>query len=69
MSSDISSDLRINVRLSSEDAARDSLGLLAGFIGSGEGPGDLSTRYKQYLSESLETKIPLSVQEPRGSYR
>jgi hypothetical protein len=102
MSSDIASpDLRINVRLSGEDAtcfqellessgmsvsdllrvalreyhtaharpARDPLSLLAGFIGSGEGPKDLSTRYKQYLSESLETKIPLSVQEPRGSYR
>lgn len=48
---------------------RDPLTLLAGFIGSGEGPEDLSARYKDYLSESLENKIPLSVQEPRGTYR
>jgi len=95
------SDIRINARLSGDDAAcfqellessgmsasdllraalreyhaahvrspRDPLALLAGFIGSGEGPEDLSARYKDYLSESLEDKIPLSVQEPRGTYR
>ena len=28
------------------------------FIGSGEGPEDLSIRYKDYLSESLTNKIP-----------
>jgi hypothetical protein len=94
-------DVRINARLSGDDAARfqellessglsasdllraalreyhaahvrpprNPLALLAGFIGSGEGPEDLSVRYKDYLSESLEEKIPLSVQEPRGTYR
>jgi len=102
MPSDASpSDVRINARLSGDDAVRfqellensglsasdllraalreyhaiharsprDPLSLLAGFIGSGEGPKDLSVRYKDYLSESLENKIPLSVQEPRGTYR
>ncbi len=102
MSSDIfSSDVRINARLSGDDAAcfqelleksglsasdllraalreyhathvrpsRDPLALLAGFIGSGEGPEDLSARYKDYLTESLENKISRSVQEPRGTYR
>ncbi|MDR0563645.1 MAG: ribbon-helix-helix domain-containing protein [Azoarcus sp.] len=49
--------------------SRDSLALLTGYIGAGEGPEDLSARYKSYLTESLEEKIPLSVQEPRGSYR
>ncbi|MDR1710045.1 MAG: hypothetical protein LBS70_10045 [Candidatus Accumulibacter sp.] len=44
--------------------ARDSLGLLAAYIGAGEGPEDLSARYKSYLTEALEEKIPLSVQEP-----
>ena len=95
------SDVRINARLSGDDAARfqelleksglsasdllrtalreyhaahvrpsrDPLALLTGFIGSGEGPEDLSARYKDYLTESLENKIPLSVQEPRGTYR
>ena len=102
MSSDTSSsDVRINARLSGDDAARfqellessglsasdllraalreyhaahvrsprDPLTLLAGFIGSGEGSEDLSVRYKDYLSESLENKIPLSVQEPGATYR
>ncbi|MCL1825621.1 MAG: ribbon-helix-helix domain-containing protein [Betaproteobacteria bacterium] len=102
MSSDTSSsDVRINARLSGDDAARfqellessglsasdllraalreyhaaharssrDPLALLTGFIGSGEGPEDLSVRYKDYLSESLENKIPLSVQEPHATYR
>jgi len=95
------SDVRINARLSGDDAARfqelleksglsasdllraalreyhathvrpsrDPLALLAGFIGSGEGPEDLSARYKDYLTESLENKISRSVQEPRGTYR
>ncbi|GHT82981.1 hypothetical protein AGMMS49960_11090 [Betaproteobacteria bacterium] len=43
---------------------RDSVALLAGYIGSGEGPEDLSVRYKDYLTEALEEKIPLMVQEP-----
>ncbi|MDR2013463.1 MAG: ribbon-helix-helix protein, CopG family [Rhodanobacter sp.] len=35
----------------------------SGFIGGGEGPADLSERYKDYLSESLEHKYPMRVQE------
>lgn len=42
---------------------RDPLGLLAGYIGAGEGPQDLSARYKEYLAEALEHKLPLRVQE------
>ena len=67
MSSDTSpSDTHINARLSDDGAARfqellESSGL-KGFIGSGEGPEDLSVRYKDYLSESLESKISSSVQ-------
>lgn len=88
-------DIRINARLSGEDAVRfqellessgrsasdllrealreyhashlparrNPLELLAGFIASGEGPEDLSERYKSYLTESLEEKLPLRVQE------
>jgi hypothetical protein len=41
------------------DAAR----LLAGFVGAGEGPADLSSRYKDYLGDALETKLPLRVQD------
>ena len=37
----------------------------AGFIGGGEGPADLSTRYKSYLIDALEDKIPLRVAEPK----
>ncbi|MDR1936547.1 MAG: ribbon-helix-helix domain-containing protein [Candidatus Accumulibacter sp.] len=47
--------------------ARDSLALLAAYIGAGEGPEDLSARYKDYLGEALEEKIPLAVQEPHDS--
>jgi hypothetical protein len=50
-------------------APRDPLALLATYIGSGEGPEDLSARYKEYLSEALEEKIPLSVHEPHDSDR
>lgn len=32
----------------------------AGFVGAGDGPADLSTRYKEYLSESLADKHPAS---------
>ena len=101
MSSTPSDDVRINARLSGEDAARlqellahsgksasdvlrealreyhaahvrssrDPLTLLSGYIGAGEGPEDLSARYKNYLSEALETKIPMMVQEPRATYK
>jgi Ribbon-helix-helix protein, copG family len=36
----------------------------SGFLGGGEGPADLSTRYKSYLTEALEEKLPLRVNEP-----
>jgi hypothetical protein len=42
---------------------RDPLQLLEGYIGGGDGPEDLATHYKQYLTEALEDKIPLQVQE------
>ncbi len=41
----------------------DAAKLLAGFVGSGDGPADLSARYKDYLSDALETKVPLRVQD------
>jgi len=101
MPSSAPTDIRINARLSGEDAARyqellaksglsasdllrdalreyhtahvrparDPMALLAGYIGSGDGPEDLSARYKQYLTEALEGKIPLSVQEPGAAHR
>ncbi|MDR1709610.1 MAG: CopG family transcriptional regulator [Candidatus Accumulibacter sp.] len=101
MFSSASSDIRINARLSGEDArnykellaesglsasellrealreyrasrprpARDPLTLLAAYVGGGEGPEDLSARYKSYLTEALENKIPMSVQEPRDTCR
>jgi hypothetical protein len=50
-------------------APRDPLALLSAYIGSGEGPEDLSARYKDYLSEALENKIPLSVHEPHDPDR
>ena len=31
----------------------DQLALLAGYIGAGDGPEDLSSRYKAYLDEAL----------------
>jgi hypothetical protein len=40
------------------------LELLAGYIGSVEGPQDLSVNYKSYLAQALEDKIPFGVQEP-----
>jgi hypothetical protein len=36
----------------------------AGFIGGGDGPDDLSTRYKSYLADALDDKYPLAVHEP-----
>ena len=44
------------------------LELLSGYIGSGEGPRDLSANYKSYLAEALEDKLPLSVQESSSPY-
>jgi hypothetical protein len=35
----------------------------SGFIGGGEGPVDLSERYKDYLADALEHKYPLRVQD------
>lgn len=37
--------------------------LLAGFIGGGAGPEDLSTHYKAYLADALEEKLPTRVQD------
>lgn len=90
-------DLRINARLTGEDAEHfrelqkreglsasdllrdalreyhaartrpraNALKLLtaSGFIGGGEGPADLSTRYKDYLTDALEQKVPMRVQD------
>jgi len=47
------------------------LDLLAGYIGAGEGPQDLSANYKSYLTEALEHKMPLAAHEgdaPRYSH-
>ena len=41
----------------------DPMQLLAGYIGSGEGPEDLSANYKHYLTEALENKLPMRVQD------
>lgn len=89
------SDIRINARLTGEDAARfqellersgrsasdllrdalrayhsarmgprrSPLELLASYIGAAEGPEDLSVNYKSYLTEALEEKVPLRVQD------
>jgi hypothetical protein len=42
---------------------RSPLALLAGYIGTGDGPQDLSANYKLYLTKALENKIPLAVHE------
>ncbi|WP_337244603.1 ribbon-helix-helix domain-containing protein [Luteimonas sp. gir] len=42
---------------------RDPLDLLAGYIGAGDGPEDLSAGYKTYLADALEEKLPLRVQD------
>lgn len=91
-------ELRINARLTGEDAkrfrelqrreglsasdllrdalreyhasrtkpVRDAASILdaSGFLGGGDGPDDLSTRYKSYLTDVLEERTPLRVQEP-----
>lgn len=95
-----SADIRINARLTGEDARRfralqrreglsasdllrealreyqaarskplrDAASILgaSGFLDGGAGPEDLSTRYKSYLTEVLEEKLPLGVQEPKS---
>ena len=92
-------EIRINARLTGEDARRfrdlqrregasasdllrdalreyhaarikpraDAAKLLAasGFLAGGEGPADLSARYKSYLIDTLEEKLPLRVSEPK----
>ena len=40
----------------------------SGFIGGGEGPADLSTNYKTYLTDSLADKYPTRVSERRAKY-
>jgi len=94
-----SDEIRINARLTGEDARRfrelqhreelsasdllrdalreyhaarlkprnDAARILAasGFVGGGEGPADLSTRYKSHLTDTLEEKFPLRVSEPK----
>ena len=35
----------------------------SGFTGGGEGPADLSTRYKDYLTDALEHKVPMRVHD------
>ena len=96
-------DIRINARLTGEDAERfrellagqdvsasdllraalreyhdrhvavatDALAILGkhGFVAGGDGPEDLSSNYKYYLADALETKIPLCVQEERATYK
>lgn len=92
-----SSDLRINARLTNEDARRfrelqqregltasellrnalreyhaarirpranaATLLVATGFIGAGDGPVDLSSRYKDYLDEALDHKLASRVQD------
>jgi len=96
-----SADIRINARLSGNDAIhfqtllkqsgrsvsellrealreyhtsrlapkRNPTELLADFVGSGEGPEDLSVRYKAYLSEGLAHKLRGYVQDCDDSDR
>ena len=93
----MSDEIRINARLTGEDARRfrelqrkeglsasdllrdalreyhgarmkpraDAKTLLqrSGFLAGGDGPADLSTRYKDYLSDALDHKLPLRVSE------
>jgi hypothetical protein len=42
---------------------RKPLDLLAGYIGAGDGPQDLSANYKSYLAQALERKMPLAVHD------
>lgn len=64
--SDLLRDALREYHVSRTKPARDAASILdaSGFLGGGEGPEDLSTRYKAYLTEGLEEKLPLRVQEP-----
>ncbi len=42
---------------------RDAAQLLTKYVGAGEGPEDLSTNYKSYLTQALENKIPMQVHD------
>jgi len=42
---------------------RDPVKLLAGFVGAGEGPEDLSAHYKRYLSDDLAHKLRGTVHD------
>jgi len=48
---------------------RDPVTLLADFVGAGEGPPDLSARYKSYLSDALAHKLRGLVQDCDDSDR
>jgi len=48
---------------------RDPRELLAGFVGAGEGPADLSARYKAYLGDGLAHKLAGYVQDCDDSDR
>jgi hypothetical protein len=64
--SDLLRDALREYHVSRTRPVRDAASILeaSGFLGGGEGPDDLSTRYKSYLAEVLEEKLPLRVQEP-----
>ena len=64
--SDLLRDALREYHASRTKPVRDAASILAasGFLGGGEGPEDLSTRYKSYLTDVLEEKLPLRVQEP-----
>jgi len=47
----------------------DPVELLADFVGAGEGPADLSARYKAYLGDSLAHKLAGYVQDCDDSDR
>jgi hypothetical protein len=93
----MSEEIRINARLTGEDARRfrelqrkeglsasdllrdalreyhgarlkprtDAMTLLqrSGFLAGGEGAEDLSTRYKDYLTDAIDPKLPLRVSD------
>lgn len=40
----------------------------SGYIGGFDGPADLSSGYKDYLSAALEEKYPSTVNEPKPKY-
>jgi len=42
---------------------REPVALLADFVGAGEGPEDLSSRYKHYLAEGLADKLHGAVHD------